>query len=68
MLAALQASDLQNGFADIFKRLNPAEAAPEAIDALLALAEQLKALGTLQTVCRALCRRLLICRLLRAKN
>ena len=45
MLAALQASDLQNGFADIFKRLNPAEAAPEAIDALLALAEQLKALG-----------------------
>lgn len=45
MLAALQASDLQNGFSEIFKRLNPAEAAPEAIDALLALAEQLKALG-----------------------
>lgn len=45
MLAALQAADLQNGFSDVFKRLNAAEAAPEAIDALLALAEQLKALG-----------------------
>ena len=45
MLAALQASDLQNGFSDVFKRLNAADAAPEAIDALLALAEQLKALG-----------------------
>lgn len=45
MLAALQASDLQNGFSEIFKRLNPAEAAPEAIDSLFNLAEQLRGLG-----------------------
>ncbi len=45
MLAALQASDLQNGFADIFARLDPATAAPEAIDALVELATKLNDLG-----------------------
>ena len=45
MLAALQASDLQNGFQDIFSRLDPATAAPEAIDALVELATKLNDLG-----------------------
>jgi len=45
MLAALQSSDLQNGFADIFARLDPATAAPEAIDALVELATKLNDLG-----------------------
>ena len=45
ILAALQGSNLEDGFGDIFKRLNPAEASPEAIDALFALADQLKNLG-----------------------
>lgn len=41
MLAALQAADLQNGFAEIFSRLDPMTAAPEAIDSLIALASAL---------------------------
>ena len=45
MLAALQASDLQNGFQDVFSRLDPATAAPEAIDALVELATKLNDLG-----------------------
>ena len=47
MLAALQAvgPTLENGFGEIFARLDPATAAPEAIDNLFALAGQLKALG-----------------------
>jgi hypothetical protein len=45
MLAALQSSGLQNGFDEIFKRLDPATAAPEAIDSLFNLAEQLRGLG-----------------------
>lgn len=47
MLAALQAvgPTLENGFGEIFARLDPATAAPEAIDNLFALASQLKALG-----------------------
>jgi len=45
MLAALQSADLQNGFADIFARLDPTTAAPEAIDALVELATKLNDLG-----------------------
>lgn len=45
MLAALQAADLQGGFAEIFSRLDPATAAPEAIDSLLALASALHDFG-----------------------
>lgn len=45
LLAALQASDLTQGFADVFSRLDPASAAPEAIDSLFTLAEQLRAVG-----------------------
>jgi len=47
MLAALQAvgPTLENGFGEIFARLDPATAAPEAIDNLFTLAGQLKALG-----------------------
>jgi hypothetical protein len=47
MLAALQAvgPTLEDGFGEIFARLDPATAAPEAIDNLFALAQTLKALG-----------------------
>lgn len=45
LLAALQASDLESGFAELFKRLDPAEAAPEAIDNILALASNIRTLG-----------------------
>lgn len=45
LLAALQASDLQDGFAEVFARLNPAEAAPEAIDNLITLAGSLRSIG-----------------------
>ena len=47
MLAALQATGptLNDGFGEIFSRLDPATAAPEAIDNLFTLAGQLKALG-----------------------
>ena len=45
MLAALQNADLQNGFAEIFARLDPATAAPEAIDSLIELATKLNDLG-----------------------
>lgn len=43
LLAALQAADLQNGFAEIFARLDPATAAPDAIDNLISMAQALKA-------------------------
>lgn len=46
MLAALQASDLQDGFAEILARLDPATAAPEAINNLIALAQALKDFST----------------------
>ena len=45
LLAALQASNLENGFAQVFGRLDPATAAPEAVTNILALAETLYALG-----------------------
>jgi len=45
LLAALQAADLQNGFAEILGRLDPATASPDAIDNLIALAQALKAFG-----------------------
>lgn len=45
LLAALQASNLENGFADIFGRLDPATAAPDAITNILTLAESLYSLG-----------------------
>lgn len=45
LLAALQASDLENGFADIFGRLDPATAAPEAVTNILALADTLYQVG-----------------------
>lgn len=45
MLAALQGANLQDGFADIFGRLDPATAAPDAIANLLLLAESLYQLG-----------------------
>lgn len=45
LLAALQASDLENGFADIFGRLDPATAAPEAVTNILALADTLYQMG-----------------------
>ena len=45
LLAALQASNLENGFAEIFGRLDPATAAPEAVQNVLLLAESLHALG-----------------------
>lgn len=47
MLAALQAvgPTLEDGFGEIFARLDPATAAPEAIDNLFTLAQTLKALG-----------------------
>ncbi|MBK7822936.1 MAG: tape measure protein [Tessaracoccus sp.] len=42
LLAALQGADLGQGFSDFFKRLDPATAAPDAIDNLLALAGAIK--------------------------
>ena len=45
LLAALQASNLENGFAEIFGRLDPATAAPDAITNILTLAESLYSLG-----------------------
>ena len=45
LLAALQASNLERGFGEIFGRLDPATAAPEAIANLLTLAESLYQLG-----------------------
>ena len=45
LLAALQASNLENGFAEVFGRLDPATAAPDAVTNILALAETLYALG-----------------------
>ena len=45
LLAALQASELENGFADVFARLDPATAAPDAIANLLMLADTLYQLG-----------------------
>lgn len=45
LLAALQAADLEDGFGDVLGRLDPATAAPEAIDNLLALADTLDSMG-----------------------
>jgi len=45
MLAALQASNLQGGFAEFFSRLDPATASPDAIDNLVALAGAIKSFG-----------------------
>ena len=45
LLAALQASDLETGFAKLFGRLDPATAAPEAIDNLFELAKNIHLLG-----------------------
>lgn len=42
LLAALQGADLGQGFSEFFKRLDPATAAPEAVDNLLALAGAIK--------------------------
>lgn len=45
LLAAMQAAEVTDGFAEVFARLDPAVAAPDAIDGLFALAEQLRGLG-----------------------
>lgn len=45
MLAALQNADLKQGFNDIFSRLDPATASPDAIESLLQLAATLRDVG-----------------------